>query len=479
MSQMNSLPKIIQGGMGAGVSNWRLAQAVSSLGQLGVVSGTALDQILARRLQDGDIGGHMRRAIERFPFPKMAQRIWETYFVPGGKKHDDPYMTVPMFAKENPRALSELCIVSNFVEVDLAREGHNNPVGMNYLEKIQMPHLPSIYGAMLAGVSYILMGAGIPIKIPDVIDRFINHENATYPLHVAGAEEGDDTTMTFSPREFMERELPPLVRPNFLAIIASNILAVSMLKKTEGRVDGFVIEGPTAGGHNAPPRGKLQLDSEGEAIYGERDKVDLPKIRELGRPFWLAGGFGTAEKLRDALAAGAAGIQVGTAFAYCNESGLRDDYKKAILAKVAAGKAKVFTDTLASPTGFPFKVAQLEGTLSEASVFKNRARICDLGYLREAYRTKRGTIGYRCSSEPASLYVSKGGKLEETEGRKCICNSLLASIGFPQTRKGNRVEAGIVTSGNDLTEIGRFLPAGGGFEYSAADVVNSLLAGAA
>ena len=65
-----SSPLIIQGGMGAGVSNWRLAQAVSRLGQLGVVSGTALDQILARRLQDGDPGGHMRRGLDAFPFSR-------------------------------------------------------------------------------------------------------------------------------------------------------------------------------------------------------------------------------------------------------------------------------------------------------------------------------------------------------------------------------------------------------------------------
>ena len=52
-------PMIIQGGMGAGVSNWRLAQAVSMTGQLGVISGTALDTIFSRRLQLGDPGGHM------------------------------------------------------------------------------------------------------------------------------------------------------------------------------------------------------------------------------------------------------------------------------------------------------------------------------------------------------------------------------------------------------------------------------------
>ena len=39
--------------MGAGVSDWRLARAVSQTGQLGVVSGTALAAILARRLQIG------------------------------------------------------------------------------------------------------------------------------------------------------------------------------------------------------------------------------------------------------------------------------------------------------------------------------------------------------------------------------------------------------------------------------------------
>ena len=39
---MNNSPLIIQGGMGAGVSNWRLARAVSEQGQLGVVSGIAL-----------------------------------------------------------------------------------------------------------------------------------------------------------------------------------------------------------------------------------------------------------------------------------------------------------------------------------------------------------------------------------------------------------------------------------------------------
>ncbi len=473
---MTGYPRIIQGGMGAGVSNWRLAQAVSRLGQLGVVSGTALDHIFARRLQEGDPGGHMRRALDHFPFPAVSERMRRTYYIPGGKAPNASYKTLPMHAKDSPREVSELCVAANFAEVFLAREGHDHPVGINYLEKVQTPHLPSFYGAMLAGVGYVLMGAGIPLKIPGVLDRFCNHEPATYPLHVVGAQEGDDTIMRFVPREFMEGDLPPLPRPRFLAIIASNTLATTMLKKANGKVDGLVIEGYTAGGHNAPPRGKLQLDEAGEVIYGERDKVDLGKIRELGVPFWLAGGYGSPEKLREAVSAGAAGVQVGTPFAFCAESGMRDDFKQALLLKAIRGETRVSTDSQASPTGFPFKVAHLEGSISEREVYMARFRICDLGYLREAYRTDEGAIDYRCPAEPVTVYVSKGGKAENTHERKCLCNALLATIGLPQVRSGKYTEAGVVTSGNDLSGITRFLPADGQ-NYSASDVVTKLLNG--
>jgi nitronate monooxygenase len=473
---MTPSPTIIQGGMGAGVSSWRLAQAVARLGQLGVVSGTALDQILARRLQDGDRGGHMRRGLEAFPFPAMAERVRRRYFIDGGKNERTPYRLAPPHGHDNPRELVELDIVSNFVEVFLAREGHHHPVGINYLEKIQTAHLATIYGAMLAGVGYIIMGAGIPLKIPGVLDRYVEHQAAEYPMHVTGALEGEETVLHFDPRAYMERELAPLTRPKFLAIVSSNTLAATMLKKANGRVDGLVVEMRMAGGHNAPPRGKVQLSDAGEPIYGERDTVDIEKLRELGAPFWLAGGYGHAEKLREALAQGATGIQVGTAFEFCEESGLREDYKRALLAKAVTGAAQVFTDPLASPTKFPFKVARLEGTASEANVFAVRPRICDLGFLHEAYRTPDGTIDYRCAAEPLSLYLAKGGNAEDAQGRKCLCNALLANIGHPQARNGARIEPGIVTAGDDLCWVPQFLPPGRS-SYTAADVIAKLLQG--
>jgi len=60
------LPKIIQGGMGVAISDWNLARAVSMQGHLGVVSGTGIALIMIARLMDGDIGGHIRRALGHF-----------------------------------------------------------------------------------------------------------------------------------------------------------------------------------------------------------------------------------------------------------------------------------------------------------------------------------------------------------------------------------------------------------------------------
>jgi nitronate monooxygenase len=471
---MMQFPKIIQGGMGVGVSNWRLANAVSKLGQLGVVSGTALDQLFVRRLADGDQGGHMRRGLDAFPFPDMAKRVWQEYFIPGGKAAGAAYPTAPMHQRRDIRKVVELCIVSNFVEVYLAREGHKNAVGINFLEKVQMPHLSSIYGAMLAGVGYVLMGAGIPLHIPGVMDAFAVHHPAEYKLSVTGAAQGQDTAMHFDPADYAEGPLPKLARPRFLAIVSSNTLATTMLRRATGRVNGLVIESPTAGGHNAPPRGKLQLNAAGEPVYGERDQVDIAGLRELGVPFWLAGGYGNAESVRYALEQGAAGVQVGTAFAFTEESGLRIDLKNSLLDKAVTGSGEVFTDPLASPTGFPFKVAQLEGTSSAFPIYQQRTRVCDLGYLREPYAVPDGTIGYRCAAEPVANYVAKGGKVEDTVGRKCLCNALLANIGYAQNRKDGSVEPALVTVGDDLNTVAQFL-APGRASYTVADVVESLL----
>jgi len=315
----------------------------------------------------------------------------------------------------------------------------------------------------------VLMGAGIPREIPGALDRLARHAPAAIRMDVTGAPADDQPLLTFDPADHWSRLPPPLRRPSFLPIVASNLLATVMVRKANGRVDGLVIEGPTAGGHNAPPRGGTRLDERGEPVYGTRDAVDLEGIRELDVPFWLAGGTGSPAGLRQARDAGAAGIQVGTLFAYCDESGMAPELRRTVLAQAARGAAAVRTDPRASPTGYPFKLVSWPGASAD---HESRQRICDLGYLREAYRTPDGRLGFRCAGEPVEAYVRKGGVAEDAEGRRCLCNGLLATAGYPQ-RRGEAVEPPVVTSGDDLTRIGGFLA--GRASYTAGDVLDYLL----
>ncbi len=472
-----NLPKLIQGGMGVAISDWRLARAVSQRGQLGVVSGTAVSRVMASRLSDGDLAGHVRRALASFSMPEPVQKILKRYYVPGGKTPDMPYTSPPAYLIQPPKFLDQLTAIANYVEVFLAKEGHDGVVGVNLLEKVQMPNLASLYGAMLAGVDVVLMGAGIPTQIAGVLDKLANHEPVSYRVDVQGAGPDDDHRIHFDP----ERVFPgianlvgKLKRPKFLPIISSVVLAQALLKRSEGPVDGFVIEGPTAGGHNAPPRGGMTLNEKGEPIYGEKDMVDLEKMKKIGLPFWLAGGYGNPQQVQAALDAGAAGVQVGTAFALCDESGMEAGIKQRLLRQVLDEEAQIYTSALASPTGFPFKVALMEGTMTDPEAYQERNRICDLGFLRSIYKRDDNSVGYRCASEPIEDYVKKGGLEENTAGRTCLCNNLMSTAGFPQTRKDGYVEKPIITSGDDLVSVGQFVKAGK-TSYSAEDVINYLL----
>lgn len=460
--------------MGVGVSGWRLARTVSMLGQLGVVSGTALEIMLARRLQAGDPGGHMRRALEHFPVPGIAKQIIDKYFQPEGLEEGKGYRSPPMHTTSPSAELTNLVVAGNFVEVFLAREGHDGQVGINFLEKIQLPIMPSLYGAMLAGAAYVLMGAGIPRAIPGFLDQLAQGNATKQKIDVAGAGRQEEFFTQFDPAAVWGDKAPKIDRPKFLGIISSATLAMTLARKSSGKVDGFVVEGSVAGGHNAPPRGPMQIDDTGEPIYSGRDAADLEKIKGEGLPFWLAGSYGRPGRLADALALGAQGIQVGTAFAFCEESGMDPDIRRRVIEASRRGDLQVFTDPVASPTGFPFKVVQLEGSVSDENG-DPRVRICDHGYLRSPYRKEDGTLGYRCASEPVEHFVRKGGLAEDTVGRKCLCNGLVASIGMGEVPASRGIEKPLVTAGDDVVNIRNILKPGQD-TYTAADVVDMLLA---
>ncbi len=465
--------------MGVAISGWPLANAVARRGGLGVVSGTALEVVMARRLQLGDEGGHVRRALEHFPLRDAARRIIDTYLAPGGKDGERPFKNVRTFTLEPDIGLQELTVAANFVEVYLAKEGHTGPVGINYLRKIELPIPFSLYGAMLAGVDYVIVGAGNPGELPGMIRRLARHDVVRLPLRVQGITSADgEVEVVFDPTVLWRGRPVDLATPAFLAIVASVDLAAGLAAMPKPP-DGYIVEAPSAGGHNAPPRGPRRTDDRGQPIYDARDDVDLAEMRAIGAPFWLAGAFGTPDGLRYALAEGAAGVQLGTAFALCEESGLAPDLKRQVLEQVVTDTLDVRSDWRASPTGFPFRIVNVPGTVSDEAVYDDRRRVCDLGMLRMPYKTEGGSIGYRCPAEPLRAYVDvKGGRAANTEGRRCLCNGLLATAGYAQRRAGYD-EPALVTAGSDFRGVRELLDrtSPGTEFYTAADVMGYLSSG--
>jgi hypothetical protein len=225
----------------------------------------------------------------------------------------------------------------------------------------------------------------------------------------------------------------------FLAIVSSAVLAVYLNRSPVTRPDGFVLETSAAGGHSAPAAGP-----------------------DAAQPCWRAGVWPTGphrhsegrQHRAPVLARGrsrdTAGAGRGARRGCCGDPG-RDGVRavpgirpRSGTAQAAAGTGRRWgalrcaNDPRASPAGFPFKVAQLRGTLSEEETYQGRSRLCDLGYLRTPHRRANGAVGYRCPAEPVDAYVRKGGSAGDTAGRRCLCNALTAGPGPAPARRVRR-----------------------------------------
>lgn len=505
--------RLIQGGMGVYVSNWRLARAVATAragATAGTVSGTALDVVYVRLLQLGDPGGHARRALVAFDTQfgmGLGRRIIDRYFIEEGKPPHARFRSAPLqmvhaqsgatsFPLPNgnagpvPLTLSdeniELLIATGFAEVWLAKEGHEGIIFINFLHKIELPLIYTLYGAMLAGVDGVAVGAGNPAGLPTLCAQLADHHAVVHGISVLYREAGEEFTLVFDPSRIADGKLAvqPLRRPAFLAIVSLEELVKVLAPRGADAPDGFIVEHHTAGGHNANPIGPLRQDDLRQPVYGAQDEPDLAAIRDEGLPFWLAGGYGSQARLQMALEAGATGVQAGSIFALCEDSGMRPDYRTAILNALRQGAedASLVRTTLFSPTGFAFKVVQIKDTLSEPDVYESRRRVCDIGLLQQVGLSKPGesgvrTLFQRCPAGPIEAYINKRGLERNTRERRCLCNGLLACVGLGQAKELEgqvREEPAIVTLGNHLDGIRR-LSRQGQTRYWAKDVVADVL----
>jgi NAD(P)H-dependent flavin oxidoreductase YrpB (nitropropane dioxygenase family) len=433
---IDGMPRLIQAGMGIRVSGWALANATARLGALGVVSSVGLRHIVIDEIEAGDEDAI---ALARtFPLQDYVDELLA--YAPGGPKHGSP---VPLDSPDPkkgtlPKRLSVICA---YIEVMRAKRGHGGRVGINVMWKCALTALPSIYGAMLAGVDALLCGAGVPMELPDIIARIQRGEDLSYsPLHGTGTNAALAIAGDGSAELLRESEPPKLIPILSNFAFPKRIIDIWSREYGGARPFAFVLEHHEAGGHNAPPRNKVS--------FAEADEIDsyFDKVRDLGVPVYVAGAGDRRADFVRWTERGAYGLQVGSRFALCDESGMRRDLKDAVITRNASGEGAVQTSDRMSSTGYPFKYAPIDGTLSDPGVYAGRKRICNRGYLLQSHIETTAAGGtretYICSAMPEKQYARLGGNPDELPGRICLCNCLISTVGLL-----NEHEPALVTLG--------------------------------
>lgn len=253
-------------------------------------------------------------------------------------------------------------------EIHAARDiaGGRGMIAVNVMRAVSQ-YADYVRQACRSGADAIVVGAGLPFDLPEL--------TADYP----------------------EVALVPIL---------SEARAIGLLVKKwqrKGRLpDAIVIEHPRyAGGH----LGAAKLDEVGDARFDFAQV--LPAAQKLFEdmgiapiPLIVAGGINSPEKLRQALALGAAGVQVGTPFAVSEEGDAHPAFKRVL---ASAGPEDIVT--FMSVAGLPARAVRtpwLAGYLEKEAVLLRRAkqrRACTLGWdclAQCGLRDGRATMGQFC-----------------------------------------------------------------------------------
>jgi len=414
-------PGFWQAGMGAGVSRRWMAKIVAMFGGLGIVSSAVLRNLIIAEIKRSDADA-IRMARE-FPIPQYVDEILS--YAPGGSRH---HLDPPKSQGFGECGLAErLTAIATFIEVRLAKEGHSGKIGINIMWKITFDVLPTIYGALLAGIDAIIGGAGVPMELLEIVEKLRRGEDLYYsPLY--------STTSTVGFKqdgmsEYLSQFDLPMLVPIFSNYTFSKKIVDVWTKKHGRKPDFIVLEDYNAGGHNAPARNKICHTPEVDGVEAYFDQC-----LTLGVPLIVAGAYPPGVSSSDLLGywtdRGAYGIQVGSPFALCEETGMRSDLRDRIIAGNRAGTTKIVTSLQYSPTKFPLKGVIMEGTLTDPEVYNARVRECRYGYLRQEFE---GALV--CPAMPLEQYMrlcpskSKEQCESDCEGRICLCEGLPSTVG--------------------------------------------------
>lgn len=246
---------IVQGGMGIGVSAHRLAGTVASYDAVGTIASIDL----------------------RHHHPDLVE---------AGKKCRD----------KATLDAHNLIALDREISHALALSGGRGMVAVNIMKAVT-EHAALVEQACKSGAHAIVMGAGLPLDLPELASN--------YP----------DVAL--------------------IPILSDSRGVKIVLKKwiRKGRLpDAIVIEHPRyAGGHLGAPKPeeindpRFDFDNVLQEVFGIYRELGIENI-----PVIVAGGINSHEKLRKLLALGASAVQIGTPFAVTEEGDAHPNFKKVL-----------------------------------------------------------------------------------------------------------------------------------------------------
>lgn len=258
MIRGRALLPIVQGGMGVGISAHRLAGSVARLGAMGTISSVDLRRHHADLMRE-TVHCRDRSTIDRANLVALDREIVAARTIAGGHG---------MLAVNVMRAVS------------------------SYADYVQQ--------ACTSGIDAIVVGAGLPLDLPDLAAEF-----------------------------------PDIALIPILSDARGIQLIVKKWERKHRLPDAIVIEHPRyAGGHLGAAKVEDLADSRFD--FEQVIPATLAFFRTLGIaddaiPLIPAGGINSPQRVRELFALGARGVQLGTAFAVTEEGDAAPEFK-AVLA---------------------------------------------------------------------------------------------------------------------------------------------------
>ncbi|MBR9690530.1 nitronate monooxygenase [Candidatus Woesearchaeota archaeon] len=205
---------------------------------------------------------------------------------------------------------------------------------INIMVALRNHYRPSVEGAVEGGVNIIVSGAGLPKNLPGIVNEILDTNNHKINL-----------------------------MPKVSSVDVAKLITKLWEKKYGYIPNGFVLEGPLAGGHLAWKNEELSDPD----FYKKNSLENLfYELKEFAQdiPIIPAGGIYTHEDAVRYLDAGAVAVGFATIFAPTKESSASKGFKDAYI-NSTEDDIIITTKNWGSPFGYPFRVIRSSPLVQE------------------------------------------------------------------------------------------------------------------